>query len=86
MVNRGVAAITTIAFLSVVRPDPDASKIGIAFTGILMYEALAWCIGYIQKHRKDKYFTASVNETVDPGDIVRWWNTRINWPMHEEVS
>ena len=81
MINKVLSAGITLAFLAVVRPDPDASKIGIAFTGILMYEVLALCIGHIRKERKkDRYIQST---TISRADIKRWSDEWIRWPMKE---
>ena len=83
MINRGIAAGITLAFLVAVRPDTDASRVGIAVTAILLYEGISYCIGYIRKHRKDKYITVPKKEQVNPKDIQRWADTWIRWPMKE---
>ena len=49
MINKALSAAITVAFLAVVRPDPDASLAGTAFVAILMYEGLRVSIDYIQK-------------------------------------
>ena len=85
MINRGIAAGITLAFLVTVRPDTDASRVGIAVTAILLYEGISYCIGYIRKHRKDKYITIPRNDQVDPMDIKRWSETQLNWPMREVI-
>lgn len=80
LINRGIAAVITLAFMTLVRPDPDPALWENALVSIGMYESLRWCIGFIRKH---KHIADPMNEMVDPGDIIRWWNTRINWPMKE---
>ena len=81
MINKVLSAGITLSFLAVVRPDADASRVGIVFAGILLYEGLSWSIGYIRKmHKKDRYIQAT---TVSKKDIQRWADTWINWPMKE---
>ena len=84
MINKSIAAGITLAFLAVVRPDADASRVGIAFTGILMYEALSWCIGYIRKERKKNHYIQAT--TISKADIARWADEQLYWPIHEEVG
>ena len=83
MVNKLLAAAAAIGFLVAVRPDPAPSAFGYGVTAIVMYEGINYCIGRIRKERKSKRNTVSKNERVDPRDIERWWNTRLNWPMRE---
>ena len=85
MINRGIAAGITLAFLVTVRPDPAPSALGYGVVAILMYEGISYCIGYIRKHRKDKYITVPRNDQVDPRDIKRWSETQLNWPMREVI-
>ena len=54
MINRALSAAITVAFLAVVRPDPDVSLAGTAFVGILMYEGLRVSIEYIRKIHSDE--------------------------------
>ena len=54
MINRALSAAITVAFLAVVRPDPDASLAGTAFVAILMYEGLRVSIEYIRKIHSDE--------------------------------
>ena len=83
MISKGLAGLLTVGFMAVVRPDKDVSLVGTALVSVLMYEALAYCIGYIRKHRKDKYITVPRKEQVNPKDIQRWADTWIRWPMKE---
>ena len=84
MVNKILAAAITVAFLSLVRPDPTATEIGYVISALLIYETLAWCIGYVRKvnHRKqEKHYI-----TLTKADIRRWANEQLYWPIHEEVG
>ena len=55
MINRAIAAGITIAFMAVVRPDPDPELWGVALVALLMYEAISRSIDYVQKvNRKQK--------------------------------
>ena len=83
MINKAIATAVTIGFLVAVKPDPAPSALGYGVVAILMYEGIAYCIGYIRKHRKDKYITVPKKEQVNPKDIQRWADTWIRWPMKE---
>ena len=85
MINKAIATAVTIGFLVAVKPDPAPSALGYGVVAILMYEGIAYCIGYIRKHRKDKYITVPRNDQVDPRDIKRWSETQLNWPMREVI-
>lgn len=67
---RGSAAMLTIGFMALVKPDPNPSMIGIGITAVLMYEGLTFCIDYIrrinQKKKEDHYITVSRQ------DMKRW--------------
>ena len=84
MINKVLAAAITVAFMAVVRPDPDVSKIGIVFAGIIMYEGLEWSIKYIRKARKKSRYIKSA--TISRQDMKVWADTWLYHPLSEEVS
>ena len=49
MVNRGIAAAVTLLFMLVVRPDPNPSIVGVAFSTILFYETTRMCLDHIKR-------------------------------------
>jgi hypothetical protein len=81
LIERGIAAGITLAFMAVVRPDPDPELWGVALISLLMYESIRICVGCIReksrKKKESKYITVSL------GDIRRWANTELYWPMKE---
>ena len=50
--NKGIAALITIVFIALVRPDPVPGLWETAFVSILMYTTLEFCICHIQRTRK----------------------------------
>lgn len=84
MINRVIAAAITLAFLFAVRPDPEPTALGWGIVALLIYETLAWSIGYVRKvnHRKqEKHYI-----TLTKADIRRWADEQLYWPIHEEVG
>lgn len=83
LINKGIAAASTLAFMAVVRPDPMPSLVGTAFITILMYEVVRWAVWYVRKanrkRKEDRYITTSLQ------DMRRWADTQLYWPMKEEV-
>ena len=49
IVSRVVAALITIAFMALVRPDAEPARASIAFISILLYEGIRWAIEYSQR-------------------------------------
>lgn len=84
IINKGISAGITLAFLWAVRPDPMPTAVGWGIVAILMYETLVYCIGYVRKmHRKERYIEST---RISREDIRRWADTQLSWPIHEEVS
>ena len=83
LINKGIAAASTLAFMAVVRPDPMPSMFETALITVLMYEAVRWCAWYVRKasrkRKEDRYITTSLQ------DMRRWADTQLYWPMKEEV-
>ena len=81
LINKGIAAASTLAFMAVVRPDPMPSMFETALITVLMYEVVRWCVMYVRKaNRKRKeahYITTSLQ------DMKRWADTQLYWPMKE---
>ena len=81
LINKGISAASTLAFMAVVRPDPIPSMFETALITVLMYEAARWCAWYVRKSsRKRKeahYITTSLQ------DMRRWANEKLYWPMEE---
>ena len=84
MVNKILAAAITVAFLSLVRPDPTATEIGYVISALLIYEGLVFCFNYTQKVKKKKKKEHYI--TIGREDIKRWANEQLYWPIHEEVG
>lgn len=83
MLDRGIAAVSTIAFMTFVRPDAEPSRVEVTILAILMYEAIRFCSWYIRRvnrrKKTDQYITTSRQ------DMKRWAAERLDWPMYEEV-
>lgn len=81
LINKGIAAASTLAFMAVVRPDPMPSLVGTAFITVLLYETVRWGVWYVRKTNKkrkeDHYITTSLQ------DMRRWANEKLYWPMEE---
>ena len=81
MINKAIAASITIAFMAVVRPDPDPELWGVALTALTMYEGIRIGAEHfrkaLRKRKEERYTTVSI------GDIRRWANTELYWPMKE---
>ena len=54
LIERGIAAGITIAFMAAVRPDPDPPLAGVALVALLMYEGILWCMGHARKMRRQE--------------------------------
>ena len=84
LINKGIASVSTLAFMAVVRPDPMPSMVETAFITVLMYEVVRWCVWYVRKanrkRKEDRYITTSLQ------DMRRWANERLYWPLQEEVN
>ena len=84
LINKGIAAASTLAFMAVVRPDPMPSLVEAAFITVLMYEVVRWCVWYARKasrkRKEDRYITTSLQ------DMRRWANERLYCPLQEEVN
>ena len=83
MVNKVLAGGVTIVFMALVQPDSDASRVGIVFVSLLMYEVVRYCIDYIRKERRRSRYIKAM--TISRQDIKRWSDQRFTWPM-EEIS
>lgn len=70
MINKMIAAGITIAFMAMVKPDPNPSLWGVGLTAIMIYEGTVLCVSgirkYQQKRKEQRYITVSL------GDIRRW--------------
>ena len=80
MINKVLAAGISLAFMAVVQPDASASKLGMAFTTIMVYVAAEYCIGRI---RREKHYTKVDRNKIDPKDIKRWADEVIGRPPYE---
>ena len=49
LINKGAAAALTVAFLALVRPDPEPTRVGLTVTAVLMYEALKYIVWYVRR-------------------------------------
>ena len=68
--DKVISAVLTLAFMAFVRPDPNPSLVGVAFTALLMYEGIFYIIQYIEKQdvkRKKIIFMEELSK-----DINRW--------------
>lgn len=54
--SRLIAAVITLAFMYFVRPDPNPSLMGVAFTALLIYEGLRFCIENLYRDRKKREY------------------------------
>ena len=81
LINKGIAAIATIGFMAMVRPDPVPSLAETALITVLMYEAVRWCVWFVRKinrkRKEDRYITVSRQ------DMRRWAETKLYWPVEE---
>ena len=81
LINKGIAAASTLAFMAVVRPDPMPSMFETALITVLLYETVRWGVWYVRKTNKkrkeDHYITTSLQ------DMRRWANEKLYWPMEE---
>ena len=80
LIERGVAAGITIAFMAFVRPDPEPELWGVALVTLLMYEFTRICVSRIRRRKRTRRTKCA---TVSLGDIRRWADTRLYWPMKE---
>ena len=84
LINKGIAAASTLAFMAVVRPDPMPSLVGVALVSVLLYEAMVYSIDFVrksQRKRKERHYI-----TVSRADMKRLANERLYWPLTEEVQ
>lgn len=82
LIERGVAAGITIAFMAFVRPDPDPPLAGVALVALLMYEFTRICVGRIRRRKRTRGTKCA---TVSRGDIQRLADTRLYWPIKEVI-
>ena len=81
LINRGIAAVITLAFMTLVRPDPDPALWEMAMVAIMMYEALRWCVWYIRRIQKKKRIELNNFARREDGKrLDAFW---IKWPMKE---
>ena len=83
LIERGIAAGITIAFMAFVRPDPDPPLAGVALVALLMYEFTRICASRIRRRKRNKRTRCSTKVSRD--DIQRWADTRLYWPIKEVV-
>ena len=70
ILQKVLSAVLTLAFFALVRPDPDPSIVGVAFTALLMYECLYESIRYASRmHRRKR--RERFKEELEC-DISRW--------------
>lgn len=70
LINKGIAAVSTLAFMAVVRPDPMPSLVEAAFITVLMYEVVRWCVWYVRQIRQQKKDKRYI--TLTKRDMRRW--------------
>lgn len=70
LINKGIAAASTLAFMAAVRPDNGASLVGVALISVALYEALTYCIGYVRQIQKKKNDNRYI--TLTKRDMRRW--------------
>ena len=70
LINKGIAAASTLAFMAVVRPDPMPSMFETALITVLMYEAVRWCVWYVRQIRQQKKDKRYI--TLTKRDMRRW--------------
>ena len=83
--NRVVAFAITLAFMALVRPDPDPSIVGVSLVAILLYEVLRFALDGISEHRRQKRRSRRRIESLTAGeeDIRRWADEWLVWPLKE---
>ena len=88
LINKGIAAGITLAFILMVRPDPEPSALEWGFVSLLMYEGMTWCVRYARRaHARSKRQKARDEyERWLHYDGKNWADTWLYWPIHEEVS
>lgn len=84
LLNRGIAAVVTIVFMALVRPEEDPALWESALVSILMYEGIRICLDYI--HRINRKQRIRRNTEAMHYDGERWARERMDWPIYEEVS
>lgn len=82
LIERGIAAGITIAFMAAVRPDPDPPLAGVALVALLLYEFTRICASRIRRRKRTRRTKCA---TVSRGDIQRWADTRLYWPIKEVI-
>ena len=70
LINKGIAAASTLAFMAIVRPDPMPSLFETALITVLMYEAVRWCVWYVRQIRQQKKDKRYI--TLTKRDMRRW--------------
>ena len=72
MINRAIAAGITIAFMAVVRPDPDPELWGVALVAVMLYEAISRSIDYVQKvnrrQKVEEYISLNLKARKEDGE------------------
>ena len=88
LMNKGIAASITLAFMLAVRPDPEPSGLEWVVVTLLMYEGLTWCVRYARRvHAQSK--RRKIRKEYERWlhyDGKNWAETWLYWPIHEEVS
>ena len=74
--NKLFAAAVTMAFMAVVRPDPEPELWGVAMVAIMMYEFIFYAIEYIGREirEREREYRIEVNEIARKKDGRRWAN------------
>ena len=70
LINKGIAAASTLAFMAVVRPDPMPSMFETALITVLMYETVRWGVYYVRQIRQQKKNKRYI--TLTKRDMRRW--------------
>ena len=85
IMNKLLAAALTLAFMALVRPDPDPSIVGVSLVAILLYEVLRFALDGISEHRRQMLRSRRRIESLAAGeeDIRRWADTWLVWPLKE---
>ena len=81
--SRGIALISTLAFMALVRPDPTPSGVLWSLVAILLYEGIRFGISFAWSEKEEKIEVVETYYTSK--DMKRWEETRLAWPIHEEV-
>lgn len=81
LINKGIAAALTLAFLALVRPEPAPGAFAAGAVALMLYEGLTWCIGYARRAKRRD--AARRNRRMMQYDARRWAAEWLTWPLKE---